>query len=155
MLSAYRKLAIVALAGLALFALGCSSNNKGKIEGRWKVTALPEKMKGDKDALEDMKKAGVYMYMEFTPDGRVTIGFDGNKDFLEQIKAQEGQTSWDAKYKLLPGDNVEFYDLPKNAGTGAGLFGSTSDRAKAIITINGNEMKWTDQDGTATLTKIP
>ena len=154
MLSASRNFALVALAGFTLLALGCGSNNKGKIEGRWKVTAWPEKMNADKDALQEMENKGVYLYMEFTPDGRVTTGFDGNKDFLQLISTK-GELSWDAKYKLLPGDNVEIYDLPKESKPGGGgLFGS-SERAKVIIKITGTEMKLTDADGTATLTKMP
>jgi hypothetical protein len=157
MLSAYRKLAVVALAGLALLAVGCSSNNKGKIEGKWKFVSLPEKA-ADKGGLAELTKAGFYIYIEFQADGGATFGIGSDKKEADRNKEEEAnqQTAWKLKYKLLPGDAVEFYDTPKElqTGTGGGLFGSKG-RAKVTVAINGTEMKITDDDGTATLTRIP
>jgi len=156
MLIASRKYAFILLAGLAFLAVGCSSNNKGKIEGKWKITALPEKGSGKNDMAE-MTKVGIYVYMEFKPDGGLVFGVSSDKpevlDFMKAAGAKQKFT-WDAKYKLLPGDAVEIYDLPKDLQSGeTGLF-SKKDRAKVMIKITGTEMKMTDDDGTATLTKM-
>ena len=154
-----RPLAIALLAAFALTSLGCESNNKGKIEGKWKLVSIPDNVKQGKDEMTEMAKAGVYVYMEFKPDGMAVFGVGADKqETLDFIKAAApGQkTAWDLKYKLLPGDSVEFYDLPKDLRekvTG-GLFGS-KDRGRVTVRIAGNEMQMTDEDGTATLTKIP
>src|SRR5579883_262017 len=88
MLIASRKYAFILLAGLAFLAVGCSSNNKGKIEGKWKITALPEKGSGKNDMAE-MTKVGIYVYMEFKPDGGLVFGVSSDKpEVLDFMKAQ-------------------------------------------------------------------
>lgn len=155
--TASRTLALVALFGLALAAAGCGSNNKGKIEGRWKIVSLPEKVQKGKNDMAEMAKMGLYVYMEFRPDGTATFGVGADKqEMMDLIKmaAPNQKVTWDAKYKLRSGDGVELYDLPKDIQSGGGgLFGN-KDRARVKVKINGNEMKMTDEDGTATLTKI-
>ncbi len=156
--SPLRCLALIALFGCSILAAGCGSNNKGKIEAKWKITALPEKIEGkNKNELADMAKMGVYVYMEFKPDGNLTFGVGADKpEMLDLIKAMapNQKITWDAKYKLLSGDGVEIYDLPKDLqATGGGLFGN-KDRARVSVKITGDEMKMTDDDGTATLTKV-
>jgi hypothetical protein len=149
-----RLLAFVAVLGLALFASGCGvpSNNKGKIEGKWKVVSFPDKLSAeDKAGFDQMAQEGVYFFMEFTSEGVVTVGFDGPQKLLDSMKAftHDKQITWEAKYKLRAGDEVEFYDLPKEMQANGGLLGS-----KATIQIQGTEMKMTDADGTATLQKM-
>ena len=53
------------------------------------------------------------------------------------------------KYKLLKGDAVEIYDLPKEMQDkeGDGLFGRKKDKAKTNIKISGDNMTMTDDDG--------
>ena len=57
--------------------------------------------------------------------------------------------TWDAKYKLLSGEGVEFHDLPKDLQeqAGGGLFGRNKDRARTKIHIDGDNMTMTDDDG--------
>ncbi len=156
MLATPRRLALTAFLALAFAAVGCSSNNKGKIEGRWKIVSLPAKTQNGKDELAQMAKMGMYVYMEFRKDGTMTFGVGADKkELLDMVKAMapNKQLTWDGKYKLSSGDNVELYDLPKDFQGGGGLFGK-ADRAKVKVAIKGDEMKMTDKDGTATLTKV-
>src|SRR5689334_6880343 len=111
-----RRIAPVLLVACVGLVAGCGSNNKGKIEGKWKVVSFPEK--GGKSTIEDMSKQGMYLYLEFKPDGAMTLALGAEKpEMLELIKgfakAKNQQISWDMKYKLLSGDGVEIYDLPK------------------------------------------
>ncbi|HEX3146606.1 MAG TPA: hypothetical protein VHR66_00800 [Gemmataceae bacterium] len=149
MLRASRKTAYLVLAGLALVAAGCGSNNKGKIEGKWKITEFPsEPNSNTKDTFADLGKMGLYIAMEFKSDESLVMALAADKpETLEFVKlmSQGKPTSWNAKYKLESGDGVEFYDLPKdmqNKG-GGGLFGS-KDRAKVKIKIDGDNMTMTD-----------
>ena len=160
MLLAFRRTVLLVLAGLALTAAGCGSNNKGKIEGTWKVTELPASSAGkSKDEYAQMSKMGMYMQMEFKPDGTLTIGLGADKpETLDMVKlfAQGKPTSWDGKYKLLSGDGVELYDLPKEMQEkgGEGLF-KGKDRAKVAVKIDGDSMTMTGDDGeTVKLTRV-
>jgi hypothetical protein len=155
MIAAPRKFALVALFALAL-AAGCGSNNKGKIEGKWKIVSLPEKVQNGKNEMAEMAKMGVYVYMEFRADGTMAFGVGADKqEMLDMVKmaAPNQKITWDGKYKLLSGDSVELYDLPKDFQGGGGLFGK-DDRARVKVLIKGDEMRMTDKDGTATLTKV-
>jgi len=160
MRSSPRTPALVALAVLAFLAAGCSSNNKGKIDGRWKFVTFPETKAGQgKELLAMLNERGAYFMLEFRPDGTMTLGVSSNKpEVLEQLKAlaaEKGQKlTGEAKFKLLPGDGVEFYDLPAEFRGNGGPFGS-KDRAKLQIRIDGNEMTLIATDGTATLTRLP
>lgn len=110
-----RPLALALLAGLALIATGCSSNNKGKIEGKWKVTSGSGAVEG---AGPD---AGTFF--EFTADGQF------------RIYASAGPVQMDAakgKYSLGSGDTVNLTDLSP------AIDGKTKSREK--ITINGDTM---------------
>jgi hypothetical protein len=155
---ASRKIALAVLFGFALAAAGCGSNNKGKIEGKWKIVSMPEKAQGGKNEFAEMAKLGIYVYMEFRPDGTATFGVGADKPEMMDLMAKGAggkKLSWDLKYKLLSGDGVEFYDLPKDLQTegGGGLFGK-KDRARANVKISGDQMKMTDDEGTATLQKM-
>ncbi|MFO0824103.1 MAG: hypothetical protein U0792_13485 [Gemmataceae bacterium] len=144
-----RQFAIVILAGLTLVAAGCGSNNAGKIEGKWKIVSAP----GLEDTNKQLEQVKAYLYMEFRPDGTMSMGADfedpAMKEIVEKFAAKSGEkTSFSWKYKLLTGDNVEFYDLPKELqekGTG-GLFGG-KDKARTSVKIDGDNMTMTDSDG--------
>jgi hypothetical protein len=155
-----RPLLLVAVGGLAMLCTACgASNNKGKIEGKWKITDMPHKDDKSKKEFEDMTKMGLYVYFDFKPDNALEMGVGADKpEVLEFIKAlSKGEPlQWNAKYKLLSGDGVEFYDLPKEMREkGGGLFGGNKDRARTNIKIEGDKMTMTDADGkTGQLTKI-
>jgi hypothetical protein len=109
--------------------------------------------------MAELEKQGVHLYIEFMPDGGVTIGLGADKpEMLEALKAiakmQNQQISWNMKYKLLLGDAVEIYDMPKDMQTGGGgLFGS-KDKARVNVKITGENMALLDEQGTTTLTKM-
>lgn len=126
-------------------ALGCGSNNKGKIEGKWKAVSF----EGQGDDMKAMEALGMYLYFDFAGDGTLTIGLDTTNQEMKAMLAGGGKpTSWKCKYKLLSGDDVEIYDLPKEmqSGKGGGLFGG-KDKARSKITITGDEMTLKDPDG--------
>src|SRR5262245_31017302 len=103
-----RSCAVVLLGLLVLSATGCSSNNKGKIEGKWKLVTY----QGMEDFNKVSKETGLVMYFEFEANGTFALGFDAEDNaFLEAIKAKSGGTRFTAKYRLLSGDGVEFYDF--------------------------------------------
>jgi len=152
-----RKLAFLVLAGLALAAAGCSSNNKGKIEGKWKFVSAPAL-----DAtIKELEPAKAYLYMEFKPDGTMSMGAESSdpqfNEIMQKMASTKGEktvVSW--KYKLLSGDGVEFYDLPKELQEkGGGVFGKNKDKARTSVKINGDDMTMTDDDGkTGKLTRV-
>ncbi|MBP3953876.1 hypothetical protein J8F10_00990 [Gemmata sp. G18] len=158
MVLASRKLALVLLAGFVLLATGCGSNNKGKIEGKWKITGFPEKTTASTKAdMTKMSEAGMYIYLEFKADGGLAFGLGTDKPELLQLlkaSAPNQKITWDAKYKLSSGDGVEISDMPKDMQAGGGLFGQ-KDRARVKVKITGDQMALTDEQGVTTLTKIP
>lgn len=145
-----RRLFTVALAAVALFAAGCSSNNKGKIEGKWRITAPPDKDASAKQGFDMMAAAGIYMYMEFKPDGTFYLGFDSDKPgALDLIKGNlpGGKTAFPAKYKLMSGNKVQIYDLSADAKQ---LMGGKDEKMQSDIIIEGDNMTVKDPDGTIT-----
>src|SRR4051812_34659641 len=103
-----RRIAPVLLAVGLILVVGCGSNNKGKIVGKWKLVSYP----GMEDFEKASKDTGLIMYFEFEPNGTFALGFDAeNKNILDLIKAKTGGTRFTAKYKLLSGDGVEIYDF--------------------------------------------
>jgi len=157
MTTGFRFLLLAVLFAAALGSAGCNSNNKGKIEGKWKLADMPGKTDAKtKDELAEMAKQGVFMYVEFRPDGTVTIGIGADKpEVLEFIKAlaPNKQIAWDAKYKLLSGDGIELYDMPKEMQSQGGPFGR-KDRARGSAKITGDEMLLTDDEGVTKLTRM-
>jgi hypothetical protein len=145
-----RKIAFVLLASVALMVTvsGCgSSNNKGKIAGKWKITGGTD-MKADE--MKMMEALKTYPYMEFKDDGTVTFGVEFGDPDMKKLIEQSGKgdkMNFSFKYKLGSGDEVEFYDVPKDLqdkDKKGGPF--KKDRAKAMIKIDGDNMTMTDED---------
>src|SRR5262245_61112458 len=116
----------VAVVFASAAAAGCGSNNKGKIEGKWKLVS----MAGDQNMMKEMEMVKGYMYFDFRPDGTLIVGAESSDPaFQQMIAAAGGKTSLSMKYRLSSGDWVEMYDLPKEMtpGKGGGLFGSGKD----------------------------
>ena len=74
---------------------------------------------------------------------------------VEKMAASSGQKiSYSWKYKLLSGDGVEFYDMPKELQQkGGGVFGK-GESSKVKVTIDGDNMTVTGSDGTGKLTRV-
>ena len=154
MLFSVRRFAPVLLVACLGLVAGCGSNNKGKIEGKWKVNSMPGMEEKELKMMETMK---AYGFMEFTPDGAMRIGVESADPQVQMLLAGAGdKTVLSCKYKLGSGDSVEFYDLPKEMQEkGGGLFGKNKDRAKTSVKISGDNMTLTDPDGkTGTLTRV-
>jgi|GEM_PF-6187028 len=141
------------LAGYFLF--WGSSNNEGKIVGKWKIISGP-----GMDA-KQMESLGMSMIMEFKDDGTVAMfpQFSDPK-MQKMVEASGEKTSFSWKYKLGSGDAVEFYDFPKELKGkkgGDGPFGS-KERAKGNIKIDGDNMTINDEETMKTtplkLTKV-
>jgi hypothetical protein len=126
---ASRLVVFVALAGFAVTLSGCGSNNKGKIEGKWKANAvdLPGIPSKDKEGLSKFPPDAAYVMMEFTADGRM-IGTMN----LKQGESVNSQEVMSAKYSLGSGDWVNFTDM-KPAQDG-------KTKSKDKIVINGDTM---------------
>ncbi len=120
-------LRLLTTAAFTLLALSCSaSNNKNRIEGKWKFGSdNPQRRNGA---------------VVFNDDGSVKlIGTGANPDPIV----------W--RYKLLAADEVDFYGLPPQLD----LFPSTSGVARVTIQITdvpegqyeGRAMTLTDSEG--------
>ena len=145
MFAVSRKCAFVLLAAFALAATGCgSSNNKGKIVGKWQITGGPG-MKGEEMKMMEMMK--VTPYLEFKDDGTAAFGINADGMFKKLLEEKGDALNVSFKYKLLNGDGVELYDLPKEMQDkkGGGLFGK-KDRARANVKIDGDAMSVTDDE---------
>jgi hypothetical protein len=101
-----------------------------------------------KKSLETLTEFGVFMYLEFKANNAVVFGLGSDKaDLLDTIKktTPNGKIAWEAKYKLLAGDKVEFYDIDPDAKA---FFKKA--RAADGVTIKldktGDEMTMTDTD---------
>lgn len=140
-----RPIALVAVFGLALLCTACSSNNKGKIEGKWKFVSAPGL---DEGMLKKLEADKIHLYIEFTPGGTVSIGAASpDPEVQKRIDENQEKVTISCKYKLQSGDGVEFYDLPKEMREqGGGLFGN-KDRARTSITVDGDTMTMTDDHG--------
>lgn len=149
-----RAVPLLMLAGLAMTAAGCGkSNNEGKIVGKWKMVSGPGMGEDDKKMMEAFK---IYPYMEFSPDGTMSVGVAAaDPKMQDAIAMKMDAEKITCKYKLLSGDGIEFYDLPKNMQEKGGLFGKNKDRARTKVKIDGDNMTMTDDDGqSGTLTRL-
>ena len=150
-----RPFALVVFASAALFVAGCGkSANEGKIVGKWKFVDFPAGVQG----AEELKQAalmGIYLYCEFKPNNTFELGAGSdNPQMAEMIQGKAGATAG-GKYKLLSGEGVEFYDLPKEFSKGGGGMFGNKDRARTKIKIEGDNMTWSDDDGkTAKLARV-
>lgn len=130
MFFADRLVAVTLFAGLVLLAIGCGgSNNKGKIEGRWRFASTAE------PALRDA-------LLVFGDDGTITLT---RPDTPKPVV-------W--RYKLLASNAADFYDLPPDLPTQFGLSpGSSALRVTIGITVvpgewfEDREMTLTDPTG--------
>ena len=133
---------VLFIACAALLTAGCGSNNKGKIVGKWKISDFG----GDK-VDDKMKELGdkISIYMEFRADETGGFGVDVNDPVLKKaFEANKDKTTFSFKYKLLNGDVVEVYDLPKEMQEN-GPFGK-KDRGKMRVKIDGDNMTISDDE---------
>lgn len=139
-----RRIAPLVLLACAGLVAGCSSNNKGKIEGRWKFVSVPGV---DEKMVQQLAAEKVYLFVDFSPNGTMTLGAASeDKDVQQRLNQSGEKVTMSCKYKLLSGDDVEFYDLPKEMQEKGGLFGS-KDRARTKVKVTGDTMTMTDPDG--------
>lgn len=129
---ALRKVALLVVCGVALVATACSSNNKGKIEGKWKATSIPDMPAG-------VPAGAVQMVMEFTADGKMVMN-------MELLGTKQEVMS--ADYSLGSGDWVFFTNMkptPKDGKT----------KSKDKITITGDNLTIDDEKGkTMSFTRV-
>jgi hypothetical protein len=102
--AAVRTLGVIAVCGLALGLTSCSSNNEGKIAGKWKNSSA----------------------IGAVPAGLVTVEFASDNSF--KMSGPDGTVVQSGKFKLGNGDYVNFTDLnpPQD--------GKTKARVKISIT---------------------
>ncbi len=141
-----RSLMLLIVGSIALSCTACSSNNAGKIIGKWKILSAPGL---DSNLVKQMESMKIYTFIEFKADNGLIIGAESSDPKLQGELAKSGQAmTKSCKYKLKGGDVVEFYDMPKDMQEkgGGGLFGG-KDRARTRIKINGDDMTMIDDDG--------
>ena len=131
------------------------SNNKDKIVGKWKITGGGG---AKEEELKLMRDLGIYVYLEFKNDGTLRFGAEASDPKVKKLLENGKETLASCKYKLLGGDEVEIYDIPKDLqDKDGGPFGK-KDRAKGMIKIDGDKMTISDDDKLKTdpmkLTKV-
>lgn len=142
-----RTFAYVALAGLAVIATGCSSNNKGKIEGKWKVVSGPG-FEPTFKLLESIKAAWI---IEFKPDGTLVSAYEASDPGTKDAIAKQAETAAKTgKYALKAGDKVEFSGPDDKGG---GFFGK-SGKEYFNVSIDGDTMTITASDGNMKLIRV-
>jgi hypothetical protein len=132
----HRLLTASLLAVVVLSTAGCSSNNTGKIVGKWKATAVngAGAIDGQLGGLPD--DSG--MYFEFTADGKFHA--------YGMVAGQRMDVS-SATYSLGSGDTVNLSNLspPQNGKT----------RSRETVTINGDTMTIKGEGGKSlTFTRV-
>lgn len=110
-------------------AFGCAaSDNKGRIEGKWKVVSGT-----DRDDEFRLREA----FFAFDDEGTAT--YDRVPDAQTQKATPPGQKppGWPVrwKYKLGPGAAVEFYRVPSDFAEKCGLVPLDGDRARVTVEI--------------------
>jgi hypothetical protein len=145
------RLLCVAAVCISTATLGCGSSLKGKIEGKWKVVSVE-----GEDLTKDMPaKLDLYLYYDFRPDGVLAMGAGSSDpqaaDFIKMMMEKAPS----CKYKILSGDEVEVSDIPKDMHKTPGGPFAGKDRGKAKVTITGDDMTLTPEEGkTIKLTRI-
>jgi len=112
-----RIVGMACVAVLCLSMAACSSNNQGKIEGKWQATDAPGGL-----------PPGASLVLEFTKDGKMIMTMS------QGMRHQELRGT----YKLKSGDTVEMNFDQEFAGRKS---------HSETITIKGDEMTMTDSDG--------
>jgi hypothetical protein len=131
------------------------SNNKDKIFGKWKITEVPEDAGGK--TVEQLASLEIYFFVEFKADGGLVFGLTSDKpEVLEQIQrtAPKGKLALNAKYKLLAGEDVELFDIPKELQETGAVFGKNKDSVKTKVKLDGDKMTMIDDGKTSKLTRI-
>jgi hypothetical protein len=127
-----------------LFAVcGCGSNNKGAIEGKWKVLSASR----NPAVLGRMDARQLFFTYTFSDDGTLSIGTESSATPLRQPGPDGEPRSFSLKYGLKSGSNVEIYDVPQTLRDAYdGLFGF-ADKEVWQVSISGTEMAITEPDG--------
>jgi len=116
---AFRPLSFAVIGILALACSACSSNNEGKIVGKWKNSAQHEGLPPGS------------VFFEFTADGKV-------------IMTVLGMQALTAKYKLGTGDYLTLSDVNVQVPTA-----DKSERGGRIkVTIKGDNLTWVEKGTT-------
>lgn len=140
---ASRLVVLVALAGLSVTLAGCSSNNTGKIVGKWKFVSG----KGFDEQKAELEKMKAYVFMDFKADNTITVGVESSDPDMQKLLTTLAgdKVTQSGKYKLRSGDKIEVYDMPKTAD-GKGPF-QGKDKGQTNCKIDGDKMTMTDPDG--------
>jgi hypothetical protein len=157
----FLRLAALSVVGVAVSTAASASEpapmpravkDKPKLVGKWKL----ESFDGQDDDMKAMKALEMYLYFDFADDGSLTIGIDTTHANGKEMLAKSGQQlTWKCKYKVLSGEEIEVYDLPKEMQNGNGGPFGNKDKAKSKVTIKEDEMTMKDPDGkTAKLTRM-
>ena len=138
-----RLAGIAAVAVIAVSFASCS-NNKGKIEGKWKVTNASKNNEFSK-----MKEMGITLYFEFKADGTCGMGLmadpnqPGAEGMLKIIMADPSYTAQfgntNGKYSLGSGDKITISGFKTPSGV---------DKTQTNMKITGDAATMTDPDGT-------
>lgn len=126
---------LVSVAGFALLAAGCAgeSNNRGKIEGKWKMISGPPAAD-----LRHLEAVGATPYMEFRPDGTVIADTD-----FKQAPRPPGRPPFELPPlpPSLPPPRRDTYELLSGDGVRLGHAG------RASVVIDGDSMTMTTAEG--------
>jgi len=134
-------------AGLVLCFAGCSSNNKGTIEGKSKLTSGP----GYDATIKFLESGKGYIFFDFRTDGTVVSGPETTDPERKEEIAKQGEAVMKTgKYKLGSGDKVEFTGPDAKGG---GFF-TKAGKEFFNVTIDGDNMTITAADGNLKLVRV-
>lgn len=120
----------------ALVAAGCSSNNTGKIVGKWKASIAEL-------GLHAPPNVQGYGVLEFTADNKYIL-----TAHIDQGGGMQTRTAQTATYKLGWGDTVNLTDISPPLP-------DKKTRSRETIKIDGDRMTVTMKEGkTATFTRM-
>ncbi len=144
MRTASRTTALLAVLATALACPACArlSNNKGKIEGTWKLTSctsIPD------SANAALKSGQGSIYFEFAPDGKATMRVEVPGLVSESVSGS---------YALLVEDFVQFSDFPAQKQKSGGFLGPVRSKENVRVTVNGDEMSLMTSDDTLHFTRV-
>jgi hypothetical protein len=119
------------------------SDNKEKILGKWRITEVAGKK-------PDADRFPLYTYFEFKQNGQFVIGFGAKDAEGEQLLKTGNIPNHVAKYKLLAGEGVEVYDVPKSVTLPAKAKGTIQMNVK----LDGDAMTITEDSKTTKLVRL-